>query len=106
MENIFNFVKLAMINYSTIFQNSEFKILLCFSIVGIVGMHRTRGDKWSSWSSNSGGANILVVRLQFALIEAPDTGRQKQVVQGYYRQQSCGAAHGQLDTNAIGQDAD
>jgi hypothetical protein len=44
MENIFDFLKLAMINYSTILQNSEFKILLCFGIVGIVGMHRSRGD--------------------------------------------------------------
>jgi len=45
MENIFNLMKLAMINFSTILQNSEFKILLCFSIVGIVGMHRSRGNK-------------------------------------------------------------
>jgi ABC-type glucose/galactose transport system permease subunit len=45
MENIFNLMKLAMINFSTILQNSEFKILLCFSVVGIVGMHRSRGNK-------------------------------------------------------------
>lgn len=44
--------------------------------------------------------------MNFALIEPPDTGRQKQVVQGYYRQQACRTAHGQLDANAVGQDAD
>jgi len=43
MEDIFNLMKLARIHFSTIFLNSDFKILLYLSVVGIVGIHRNRG---------------------------------------------------------------
>ena len=45
MENIFNFMKLAEINFSTILPNPDFQILLCLGVVGfigIVGIHRNR----------------------------------------------------------------
>jgi hypothetical protein len=44
MENIFNLMKLAGINFSTILPNSDFEILLYLSVVGIVGIHRNRED--------------------------------------------------------------
>jgi hypothetical protein len=44
MENIFDLMKLAMINFSTILPNSDFNILLYFSVVGILGIRRNRGD--------------------------------------------------------------
>jgi hypothetical protein len=44
MENIFDLMKLARINFSTILPNSDFNILLYFSVVGILGIRRNRGD--------------------------------------------------------------
>ena len=44
MENIFDLMKLARINFSTILPNSDFSILLYFSVVGILGIRRNRGD--------------------------------------------------------------
>ena len=44
MADIFTLMKLAGINFSTILPNPDFKILLYLSVVGIVGIHRNRGD--------------------------------------------------------------
>ena len=45
MENIFNLIELARINISTILINSDYKtFLLYFSVVGILGIRRNRGD--------------------------------------------------------------
>ena len=44
MENIFNLIKIAGINFSTILPNSDFKILLYLSVLGILGIRRNRGD--------------------------------------------------------------
>lgn len=45
MENIFNLMDLARINFSTTLPNSDLKILLCLGLIGFVGfvsMHRNR----------------------------------------------------------------
>jgi len=44
MENIFNLLKLDGINFSTILPSPDFEILLYLSLVGIVGIHRNRGN--------------------------------------------------------------
>jgi len=44
MENIFNLIKIAGINFSTILPNSDFKILLYLGVFGILGIRRNRGD--------------------------------------------------------------
>ena len=44
MADIFNLMKLAGINFSTILSNPDFAILLCLSLVGIVNIRRNRGD--------------------------------------------------------------
>jgi len=44
MENIFKLMKIAGINFSTILPNSDFKILLYLSVLGILGIRRNRGD--------------------------------------------------------------
>jgi hypothetical protein len=47
MEDIVNLMKLVEINISTLLSNPDFEILLCLSlvgIVGIVGIHRNKGD--------------------------------------------------------------
>lgn len=44
MADIFNLMKLAGINFSTILSNPDFAILLCLSIVGIVNIRRNRDD--------------------------------------------------------------
>jgi len=59
MENIFNLLKLDGINFSTILPSPDFEILLYLSLVGIVGIHRNRGNNWSSSYSKPGEARIL-----------------------------------------------
>ena len=44
MEDFFNLMKLAEIKISTILPNPDFEILLCLSLVGIVCIHRNKGD--------------------------------------------------------------
>jgi hypothetical protein len=47
MEEILNLMKLVGINFSTILPTPNFKILLCLSLVGfvgLVGIRRNRGD--------------------------------------------------------------
>ena len=44
MADIFNLMKLAGINFSTIRSNPDFAILFCLSLVGIVNIRRNRGD--------------------------------------------------------------
>ena len=47
IEDIFNHMKLAGINFSTMPQNPDFQILLCLGLVGfigIVGIHRNKGN--------------------------------------------------------------
>ena len=44
MEDFFNLMKLAEIKISTILPNPDFEILICLSIVGIVCIHRNKGD--------------------------------------------------------------
>ena len=43
MADIFNFMKLAGVNFSTTLSNPDFAILLCISLVGIVNIRRNRG---------------------------------------------------------------
>ena len=59
MENIFDLMKLAGINFSTILPNSDFNILLYFSVVGIINIRRNRGDNKSSSYYRHDGAKIL-----------------------------------------------
>ena len=44
MADIFKLMKLAGLNSSTILSNSDFAILLCISLVGIVNIRRNRGS--------------------------------------------------------------
>ena len=44
MEDIFNLMKSAEIKISTILPNPDFEFLLCLCLVGIVGIHRNKGD--------------------------------------------------------------
>ena len=44
MADIFNLMKLAGINFSTILSNPDFAILFCLSLVGIVNIRRNRRD--------------------------------------------------------------
>ena len=44
MADIFNLMKLAGLNFSTILSDPDFAILLCLSIVGLVNIRRNRRD--------------------------------------------------------------
>ena len=44
MGDLVNLMKLAGINISTLLLNPDFEILLCLSLVGIVCIHRNKGD--------------------------------------------------------------
>ena len=46
-ESIDSLMVMAGINFSTMLPNPDFKILLYLSLVGIVGIHRSRGEKQS-----------------------------------------------------------